>query len=185
MNNDYEYIDRPCQYAIYKGMKGTNGAFQFNLIPFDPARAIDRARTDRKEQEKEKKGFILISAAPATGKNVYDWKGQGIKFSLSETDIGKILVGTKQIKDEGETLVDIFHKHDDSGTMKKLVIKQGGVYGGSSTWMFTLAAKGDSGSSTVTIPVSCDELLVLRTLLEASLPALMGWAPRLYLPELD
>jgi hypothetical protein len=74
-----EKIQRPLQYAIYKG----KGAFQFQL---------GKAYSGKRE-----KGAVFIDAAPSKGKRSYDWDNK-ITFALDAGDIGQALTGFKKGK---------------------------------------------------------------------------------------
>jgi hypothetical protein len=97
---------------------------------------------------------------------------------MSETDIGKFLVGIGRMGSEGDTLVNIFHKHEKTGATKKLIITQGRVYQGNPTWMFALLCTDSTGTRNVNVPISKDEMLVLKLLLEAAVPSILGWSAR-------
>lgn len=171
--SNIDYINRPCQYAIYKGIKSTNSAVQFNLSRFDPVRAAQFE--DRKTQEKEKKGHLLIDMAPACGPNQYDWD-KDIKFSMTEVDMAQFVTGTASMKEQGETCVELVHKLEKEGASitKSLKLVQGGEYRGEPTWMLQMSST-EGGGRRCSMPISRSELWTIRTLFEAAVPVILGW----------
>lgn len=144
-------VTRFGQYAIYKGLKGTNGAFQFQL---NPASIVDG---------KVKTGCVFIQAAPAIDKNVYDWNNQKVSFAISISDIQAIIEPDKD--------TNIIHKHN--GLTKVFSITPGASYG----YFMKLQSTDDrtKETTTVNIPLSVSEAIVLKELLVHSIPTILGW----------
>ena len=151
-------MQRPVKYSIYKGMGGKNGAIQFSLIPFDGTRERDGKASPE--------GAILIEGAPTSGKNTYDWSKK-VSFALSPDDIGKFI---SMIKTGGE----IFHVYNEKN--KKLNLRVGNDdKEGNPTWMFSLNEGAGETTKNIVLPISVHEMVVLRNLLEAAIPAILGW----------
>ena len=153
-------LQKPIVYAIYKGMSGKFGCFQFKLAP-----AYDNPnRPDRME------GGVFIEAAPAVGPNKYDWNNK-IIFALSVTDIGKILHdGLRQ----GD--INIFHdpgaKTQRANVTRKSLKVTRGPKGG---FFWALREETAGNDKQVQIPVSDDEATVIAELFKASIPKILGW----------
>jgi len=155
----------PVKYAIYKGMGGKFGAAQFSLIRFDPNREHNG--------KPNPKGGVLLEMAPTTGKNVYNWETGKVSFWMSVEDISEFLIYRNMDKDDDNN-EGIFHSFND--TNKKLRIGKGNVYKGLPTWLMSLHASVKGGESrTVNMPISAKEMATLIKLLEAAIPAILGW----------
>ena len=157
--SERDYTKDPVRYGIYKGMGGKNGAIQFNLIRFDPA----RIREDKPKPE----GFLLVEASPTIGKNIYDWT-QKVKFAMSAEDIARFLIFSRK---DGK----IFHQY--GGKNKTLELRTGHEdRDGFPTWLLTLSEwSSDQNRRSVTVPISAVEMTVLKRLFETAIPATMGW----------
>lgn len=158
VQNDNDRVKRPLTYKIYKGMGGSQGCFQFNLAP---------AYTSKKKDE----GAVFIEAAPAVGKNKYDWDNK-IIFALSANDIGMFLSGFKQGKFE------IYHDPDAQterrgSRAKKLSLASGEQAG---TFFLSLTEKSGDTRKEARISLQPQEARILNNLLESALPRILGWA---------
>jgi hypothetical protein len=157
-NNQGGKPTRPLDYKVYKGMGGRHGCFQFSLLPaYWPG-------------AKRTSGAVFIEAAPAIGKNVYDWENK-TTFALGINDIGTVLTGFKQGKFE------IFHdpgaKTEKQGAVtKRLTLATGEVPG---SFFLTLVEKEGDNQKRVSIPLASHEARILCTLLEAAVPKVLGW----------
>jgi hypothetical protein len=156
--NDQEKAQRPLTYKIYKGMGGKQGCFQFSLAP---------AYTSKKKDE----GAVFIEAAPAIGKNKYDWDNK-IIFALSASDIGTFLTGFKQGKFE------IYHDPDAQterrgSRAKKLSLASGEQAG---TYFLGLSETQGDTRKEARISLQPQEARILNNLLESALPRVLGWA---------
>lgn len=140
-------------YAIYKGIKGKNGAIQFSLKPGN-------------ESDREP-GAVFINITSAVGPNKYDWEKK-IVFALSVTDIGRILYFISRPKEEALSLVHVPGKGtDDEKDAKTFRLSRGQEYG----WLCSISEKETKHM----VPISDDEMLVLSTLLRAAVPLLLCW----------
>jgi hypothetical protein len=131
----------------------------------------------RKEADKARKGAVFIEAANATGPNKYDYEN-GVKFSMSETDLAQFLVGIQSLGDEGKDLVSIYHKIERNGTeiSKTLRVKQGKEdKEGKPTFMFSLFENAGESKKAVTVPFSVTEMFVIKQLFTSAVPMILGW----------
>jgi hypothetical protein len=154
-------LQKPLVYAVYKGVSGKYGCFQFKL-----ATAYDNPnRPDRME------GGVFIEAAQAVGPNKYDWDNK-IVFALSASDIGKILNDGLRNGD-----VSIFHDPGAKSrraniTKKSLKITKGNKGG----FFWALREETAGREKIVSIPVSNDEATIIAELLKAAIPKILGWS---------
>lgn len=153
-------LQKPLVYAIYKGVSGKFGCFQFKLAP-----AYDNPnRPERME------GGVFIEAAPAVAANKYDWEKK-IIFALSPSDIGKVLNDGLRKGD-----VSIFHdpgaKSAKANVTKKSLKITKGTKGG---YFWSLREETAGAEKSVNIPVSDDEASVIAELLKAAIPKILGW----------
>jgi hypothetical protein len=162
-----EFIERPLQYAVYKGKTGKAGALQFDLMPFEPSKAA--GIEDKKQGDKARRGAVFITGGKAIAPDDYDWDNK-IVFAMSADDLGKFLTGSAGLGNEGDELVNLYHKHGDSS--KKLVVKQGNIgRDGNPTFMMTLTKDKEY----VTVPLALSEMFVIRQLFTSAMPAILGW----------
>jgi len=153
-------VQRPLVYAIYKGVGGKFGCFQFKLSP-----AYDNPnRADRME------GGVFIEAAPSMGPNKYDW-GKKIIFALSVSDIGKVL-------NDGFRGGSLSLYHDPGAKSNKANITKKSLKvtkGQKSGFFLSLREETAGNEKTVQIPVSTDEATILVELLKTAIPRVLGW----------
>lgn len=154
-------LQKPIVHAIYKGVSGKFGCFQFKL-----ATAYDNPnRPDRME------GGVFIEAAPTVAPNRYDWDNK-IIFALSPSDIGKILHDGLRGGN-----VSIFHdpgaKSNKANVTKKSLKITKGPKGG---FFWALRQETAGVERSVSIPVSNDEATIIAELLKAAIPKILGWA---------
>lgn len=180
----------PMQYAIYKGTGGKFGAVQFNLQrphfyqgktkDFTGHQALDE-QGKRKEGWKDREGciFLEITSAKAGQKNVYDWDNK-IILALSITDIGKILYFLVTGKDPGKggDRLSIMHdpgaKSQSAGAVKKF-LSMFSPNGTSAGCLITAKQVTGSEERKHTVPLTGDEVIVLRSLLQAAIPSTLNW----------
>ena len=107
-----------------------------------------------------------------TGRNEYDWDNK-IVLALSTTDVGKILHGffTGQ---ECSIMHDPGAKSESQGLVKKNlhVISPKGTANGC---MIRATHTAAGQSRTHSVPLSGDELIVMKELLQAAIPAMLNW----------
>jgi hypothetical protein len=176
---------QPVQKAIYKGIKGSNGALQFNLQPAhrfcttckkkdyteDPTCGVCKNKITTRE------GAVFVEVASTTGPNVYDWENK-IVFALSDVDIGKILWGVKHKNKDGVFSTSLMHdpgaKTASFGKVKKYMSIDS-PDGPQAGCIIRMTEQSGDQKKTHTVPVSGDELVVLVTLLTAAIPRMLAW----------
>jgi len=154
-------MQRPLSYAIYKGVNGKFGCFQFKL-----STAYDNPnRPERME------GGVFIEAAPAIGPNKYDWKKKVI-FALSVTDIGKVL--SEGFRRDGK--LSLYHDPGAKSNRANVTKKSLRIEAGQRSGFFMHLREETAGNEkTITIPVSPDEATIIVELLKAAIPKILGW----------
>jgi len=156
------------QYNIYKGKSSPGatspskwGACQFSIKYPD--------------LDKRDAGVVFVNAASAKAPDVYDWDNKFV-FALGLTDIGKILHFFISAGEKGTcNLVHDPNKgRDNEGSVIKSMnfYTQSGCLGGC---MITCSTKNGSETVSHKIPVTGDEVVVLKCLLERSVSVILGW----------
>jgi hypothetical protein len=161
------------QYNLYKGVGGVKpgkktgfGAIQFSLKQPDLSADLKDMRP----------GVVFVNACSSVGPNKYNWDNKFV-FALGLPDIGKILHFFISAG-EGESL-NLVHDPHKGGEASGQVIKNMNFYtksGCLNGCMITCSIKEEKESISHKIPVSGDEVIVLKTLLEAAIPAILGWS---------
>jgi len=171
---------RSLQYSIYKGMTGNWGAMQLNLQPphyykgkqkdFSGREALDGYSL--REGWKEREGNIFMDITSTKDKNVYDWENK-IAISLSSTDIGKILhcMYTGQ---ECKIMHDPGAKTQSQGLVRKN-LQITSPKGTANGCMIRVSQTAGGQRKDHSVPLSGDELIVMKELLQASIPFVLGW----------
>jgi hypothetical protein len=151
----------PLQYNLYKGITSKFGACQFSVKEPD--------------WNNDSPGVVFVNACSSTGPNVYDWDNKFV-FALSIGDLGKILhyfvsAGEKES-------LNLVHdpnkgKEGEGSTIKSMSFyTQNGCLQGA---MITCTTKTGDNVATHKIPLSGDEVIVLKSLFDAAIPRLLGW----------
>ena len=149
------------QFSVYKGTSGKFGALQFKLLP--STGEIDNV------------GVVFVEACSSTGPNQYDWANK-IIFALSPVDTGKML--HFMVTAEANGSLSLVHDPNMKGENQGKVVKtmqfytKEGVLGG---MMITVSKKENEAVTSHKIPLSGDEVMVLKNLLEAAIPAMFAW----------
>ena len=180
----------PLQYAIYKGTGGKFGAVQLNLqsphfyhgkrkdyqgrVGDDEGAAfrLEDGRRVLKEGWKQREGAIFMQITSPKGKNVYDWENK-IIMALSINDIGKVMMALLT-GEKCELMHDPGAKSQSQGTVKKYLTvssPKGPAVG------VLISATQVSGNDkrTHTVPVTGDEVIVLRSLLQQAISRTLNW----------
>lgn len=174
------------QYAVYKGTGGKFGAIQFNLQVPHYYRGKEKSFSGKdshgdsiftderrlKEGWKIREGAVFMEITSAKDKNVYDWENK-IILALSVNDIGKVLMGLLT-GDEVKIMHDPGAKSEAQGAVKKFLTitsPKGPAVG--VVFSATQAAGGDK--RTHTVPLSGDEVVVLKNLLERAISRALNW----------
>jgi hypothetical protein len=168
-------------------MGGNHGAVQFNLQDphyhnpstkqrdFSGKEALEEGEDGRrrlKEGWKEREGCVFMEATSAKDKNVYDWDKKVI-MALSVTDMGKLML-TLATGDECKIMHDPGAKSESAGAIKKwlMVSSPKGTKNGV---MISISQKAAGDERRHTIPLSGDEVMVLKTLLQAAVSRALNW----------
>jgi Whirly transcription factor len=177
-------VQRPLQYAVYKGMSGKFGAVQLNFQPahyyrekekdFTGERALDRSgRVLEAEGWRQREGAVFVEVAPPSGANKYDWEKK-ITFALSVTDMGKIIHFLTTGKDLA-IMHDPGAKTEAQGAVKKylnLTSPKGLLDGGC---MLQLSQSSSEDKLSHTVPLSPDESIVIKQLLLTAVASALQW----------
>lgn len=151
--------DKPLAYTIYKGVSGKFGVVRFEFIP--PFSNPKRRKAD---------GTVLVTAANAIGPNQYDWDNK-IVFALSISDIGAVMEGLRK----GE--INLFHdpgmKSETQGAVTKSLKMIRGE--GKESFFFSLSSKQNGTESSVKLPISVQEAMILNVLLSHAVPKMLNW----------
>jgi hypothetical protein len=184
----------PLQLAFYKGAGGKWGALQLSpqrphwyvkddkkLKNFDGKYIPKDWLTKRPELTKDdltsREGCIFLDITSAKGKNEYDWEDK-ITMALSVHDLGKILLFLAGQKPD----LDIFHdpgaKTAAAGKVKKtLRFSSPGAKGLLEGAIVTVTETSADGTQKKhTVPLSADEVLLLRSAVHGFIPTALGWA---------
>jgi hypothetical protein len=177
---------RPIQHAIYKGMSGKFGAIQFNLQPphyyngkqksfnnlDSDGHSIFEDAGGLKEGWKEREGVIFMDIASTKDKNVYDWDNK-ITMALSLIDIGKVLF-TLATGKESSIMHDPGAKSESQGAVKKY-LSVSSPNGTSEGVFFRCSQQAAGQTKKHEVPISGDEVMVLRQLLQSAVSRSLGW----------
>jgi Whirly transcription factor len=171
----------PLQYASYKGMGGRNGALQFNFQPphyylgkqkdFTGSEALnDEGRLN--EGWKVREGAIFLEITSAKDKNVYDWDSK-IVIALSVNDMGKVLF-TLVTGNECKIMHDPGAKSENSGQVKKYLTVTS-PKGTAEGVIFNATQVVGEDKKSHMVPLTGDEVLVLRQLIQTAISNSLGW----------
>ena len=173
-------MKRPLQHAIYKGMTGKWGAIQFGFHP--PHYYLDKQKDysgdiathagSLKPGWKIREGTIFLEITSSKDKNVYDWDNK-IVLALSATDVGKILhsfyTGT-----ECKIMHDPGAKKESQGLIKKNLYIASPK--GTANGCMIRAVQSQGGQQkNHSVPITGDELIILKILFESSVPGMLAW----------
>jgi len=115
-----------------------------------------------------------MEAAAATGDNKYDWENK-IIFALSVKDIGELLAGL------GEGKLELLHDPDAQTERRGTRVKKFSISQAKVGLFFNLnekvpaAGEQPAGEKRVSISVRPAEAAILRALLLAAIPKVLGW----------
>jgi hypothetical protein len=173
-------IADPMQYSVYKKR---HGAAQFSLLPPTCYCRECRKKFSSKSQHvdcsgkvEQKQGAVLVEATNGSAANRYEWDKK-ISFAMSAEDLGRILNafarGEKvrllhdpnitQVGKEGQVIKSIeFTPNKDGGYLMILAQTDQG---------FT----GDDRCHRQQVPLSSDEVRMLRILFSSVIPRLFAW----------
>lgn len=176
---------QPLQHAIYKGTGGKHGAIQFNFRPphyyngedkdFTGTEAFESQESGSrrlKEGWKIREGCIFMQITSANGKNKYDWDNK-IVIALSINDLGQILY-TLVTGETCQLMHDPKAKTEAQGATKKYMTVSS-PQGTSKGVMIHVLQQAGGEKKSHTVPVSGPEVLVLRTLFQTAIAAMLAW----------
>jgi hypothetical protein len=175
---------KPQQYSVYKGMGGKFGALQLNLqLPhfyrgkekdFTGEKALDKDGNLNKTGDwQQREGAVFLEMTSAVGPNKYDWEKK-ITFALSVSDMAKLISFFTTEKD-CSIMHDPGAKTDKQGTVKKFLnLKSpGGV--SEAGCMVQLTESEGTDKTTHTVPLTPDECVAVRCLLQGGISRALGW----------
>lgn len=190
----------PMQYAIYKGTGGKYGAIQFNFQKphfysgkqkdYTGSEAFETVDGRRKLKDgwKAREGCVFVEIAPTIGKNEYDWKGQKIIMALSVGDQSKFLYflatgkspNRKERERDGKptnsmTIMHDPHAKSDRAGQTQKYLKMYSPGGTAEGCMITITQKEGDQKREHTVPVTGDEVIALRTLLQTAISSALNW----------
>lgn len=188
---------QPIQYAIYKGMGGSNGAAQFNLQSphkycpvckkrdytgekFECGGTPEQAHPKEKLLVREGCVFLEVTSVKDGQKNVYDWEKK-IVFALSITDLGKLLYGMRTgclDKDGNPGEVKITHDPGAGSEAKGKVQKYlslSSPKGPAAGFYLSMTQFGGQEKMTHKVPITADEGVVLGALFQSAISKLLNW----------
>lgn len=174
------------QWNVYKGTGGKFGALQFGLAGPHYFKGKEKDYTGSKAFEggklqegwKKREGCIFMDITSAKGKNVYDWEKKVI-MALNLGDIGKILFFlTTGQSPRGESTLDLVHdphaQSENQGTVKKF-LRVSSPKGTKAGVIFSVNQQGGGEERKHSVPLTGDEVIVLRGLLQAAIPRALNW----------
>ena len=171
---------RPITYKLFKGMTAKWGALNLSMSDshfykgkekdFNGSQAFENGKL--KDGWDEREGCVFLEMTSATGPNVYDWANK-VTMALSVTDMGKLLY-TLATGEECNIMHDPGAKGDTAGQIKKY-LKVSSPQGLKSGVMFMVNQTQGEQKKSHTVPVSPDEVMVLRTLISAAISRSLNW----------
>ena len=180
----------PLQYAIYKGTGGKHGAVQFNLQrpnfyigkrkDFEgrvgdsdgAAFRIEDGRKVLKDGWKQREGAIFMQITSTKGRNIYDWENK-IIMALSINDIGKVMM-CLLTGEECSLMHDPGAKTQAQGTIKKY-LNISSPKGVATGIILTATQVSGSDKRTHTVPMTGDEVIILKSLLQQATSRALNW----------
>lgn len=182
----------PLQLAFYKGVGGKHGALQFNpqrphyyvkgkpgLKNFDGKFIPDSWKQQHSELTRDdltsREGAIFMEITSAKGKNEYDWDNK-ITMALSVNDLGKLLLVLEAFAPEVKIMHDPGAKSATAGKVQKYLnvnspkgLKEG-------CFVSVTEKRADGDTKTHKVPLSADEVCLLRTAIRGFIPTALAWA---------
>lgn len=170
----------PLRYAVYKGKNGRFGAVQFSLQnpycynsnnqkDFTGKYAIDPDNGRLKPGWKTREGAIFVEITSTKSPDVYDWDNK-IIMALSVNDMGKMLLGLSRA---GKTSImhDPHAQSDKANQVKKFLNIEVSDQGA----MLYCTQTKDGNKTSHTVPLSPDEVVILRALLTKAISNSLNW----------
>lgn len=173
---DYETVARrekkSIPYEIFKGMGGKHGAL-----------ALDLREAYTSDPSRKPTGIIFLNMTPTEGKNQYNWNKK-ISMALNLSDLADILLYLKSPS----------HPHFEKNDNSCFIIHDRGMNSGKergqdtstlninkpsnmNNFFFNMTKKQDGEIiSKVSVPISVPEALVITSLIETAIPAMLSWS---------
>jgi hypothetical protein len=140
-----------------------------------------RKKVTLKEGWKQREGAVFVEASSATAKDVYDWKNK-IIFAMSVSDLGKAIyfltTGQSPNSKEQKGSMSIYHDPNAKTTRANTVKKNLKFYspnGPAQGGILSLEQTEGEEKKSHRIPLSGDDVMVLRKLFEAAVPRALAW----------
>lgn len=130
---------------------------------------------DKGHERVSKNGGILVSVAPAQGKQSYDWESK-IDFALNPNEMGEVVYALRKGV-EYRTVHDPAAGTDNAGKIQKWFDMRPQEKDGKKTGAFfiQLGSKENGETSKETLVIGGGEQAQLSALLNASIPVVYGW----------
>lgn len=182
-----QFSFQPPHFYLGKTAKDFQGKVDAEGKDEKAAFTVREGKVKLKEGWKSRDGCIFLEATCSTGKNIYDWK-QSVKMALSPSDMGKVLyfltTGQSPVEKErtreGKPTGAMSLMHDPNARSDK----QGQVRkyfrffspnGPANGMMLTIEQVAGDDKRSHQVPVTGDEVMVLRSLLTAAIPNALNW----------
>jgi hypothetical protein len=152
-------------YAIYKNSAA------FRVSPIAPTwKSVLNAETRVSTRFVDWKGCLMFEFAPSSGPKTYDWT-QKIVFSLSVDEMGKVL--------ENKFPVELFHDPNMMSEKQGQVTKGLQITALERGFMFSVrqmdkSPEAKNPQSRIAVKVDPHEMMVLRSLMNFSIPRALG-----------
>jgi hypothetical protein len=166
-----------CKKRYLTGATVAKANATFKPVPC-PARDTD-SHTACNGELSIREGCVFIEMAPTVGKNKYDWN-ERISFALSPGDMSKILFAIRTQGGDKSANIKILHdpfaKTQKAGQVtKNLFMSWPGTARKGALLTLSMSDKPKNVKKSHTVPLNGEELLLLTTLLESSIPRVLGW----------
>jgi hypothetical protein len=172
---------RPMVFKIFKGKSGKFGSLNLSLSDahffkgrekdFNGSVALNGGKLVDGWDQRE--GCLFLEVASTTAPDVYDWANK-IVMALSVTDMGKLLL-TLATGVDCNIMHDPGAKSESAGQTKKYLkvtspkgLLEGGV-------LLTVNQTKGEETKSVMVPVSPDEVMVLRSLVQSAISRVLAW----------
>ena len=180
----------PLQLSFYKGLKGTQGAIQFNYqrphfyIKSNPKLKNFQGKfipdhwnqegTYMKEDLSSREGALFMEVCSAIGNNEYDWTRK-IKMALSIVDLGKLLTVLEGVKPDVKILHDPGAKSATQGEITKTFNVS--CPKGLATGVFITVTQSTKNEEIIThqLGLSGEDVKVLAVCIRGVIPSALAW----------
>jgi len=160
----------PIQYRLFKGVKGKYGALRLNL-----KNAYQNNNTNKPE------GVVFLECAPTEGPNNYLWEDKKICIALGLADIGKILLYLRAPNHPSfkEGTCKLYHDKGIRSNLPKgthsVALNISKPDGYNNFFMAVVETNNKQVLSSVKVPISVAESIVIAKLLESAIPKILAW----------